>query len=149
MTGQELLSSLFPVLLKIGPNEKTLELYQEIQSSVSGFTIVDNFSQIKRNEKGQGLALEIVFFNEQKVYDIVLAQTTVDYITVLTKNVSMVSIESSYGQTSNAQGQISVVDLLRMLIMYDNNRFLIYNTEVKRFSELNRVKNNLLNLLSK
>lgn len=147
MTANILFQQLTPTLMRIDPNPKTIELYRQIQDSLTDFVLKDSFHQIKKNAKGQGLAVELMFFNEYLIYDIVFSQTNIDYITVLTKNVSMAYIESSFGQIINPQGQVSAIDLVKLTIKYDGVNSLEYSTEVKRFSELNKLKNSLLNLL--
>jgi len=149
MTGKELLEDLYPTLQRIVPNDRTIQIYNEIKHSLSSFQIIDTFSQIKKNERGQGLALEVMLFNKDFIYDIVFASSTVDYISVPSNKVIMTFIESSYGQTTNAQGLTSVTDLLTFTIKYAAGELLVYTTEVKRFSEINRIKTALLNILPK
>ena len=150
MTGQDLFAKLFSTLLKIGPSEKNLELYQQIQSSLSDFVLVDSFYQLKKNNKAEGLALELMLFNKQEILDIVFTRTTTDFITILTKSVNMVYIETSFGENVNAQGQTTSVDMLNFTISQgDNSRTLVYSMEIKRFSEINKIKANLLNILAK
>lgn len=150
MKGKALLEQLLPTLLRVGPSEKNIELYKEVQESLKDFEIVDVFHQLKRNDRGDGLAFEIMMFNDQQIYDLVVTPMTIDLITVLVKNLNMCYIETSYGPTTNEKGVIVLTDMLRFTISYGgDSRTLMYSTEVKRFTEINRIKNNLLNLCKK
>jgi len=151
MTGQELLANLYPTLLRIAPSDKNVELYREIQDSLSRFEIVDSFSQLRRSTTAEGLSLEILLFNDKKVHDIVISRTTISFISVITKSINMAFIQTSYGHITNATGQSTLIDSLNLTISYgdDKPRTLIYATEVKRFSDINRIQNNLLNLIAK
>jgi hypothetical protein len=152
MTGQQLLTNLLPSLIRIGPSEKNIELYQEIQNSFSDFIIIDSFNQIRRSHMVEGLALEIMFFNKEKIVDIVISSSTINFIIALTKKVNMVYIETSYIEVRNEAGiLVKQVDALNFTISYgeDKPRTLIYNAEVKRFDDVNRIQNSLLNLISK
>ena len=151
MTGQELLQKLLPTLVRIGPSEKNVELYNEIQFSLSNFVFVDSFNQLRRSSIAEGLSLEILMFNATKIHDIVISRSTISFISVLTKNVSMTYIQTNYGPVQNAAGLSTMTDVLNFTIAYgdDKPRTLVYATDVKRFNEINRIQNNLLNLVSK
>ena len=150
MTGYNFLGSLFPKLITIEPTEKTIEIYGEIQSSLQDFNLIDSFFQIIKNVKGEGLALELMFFDSYIINDVVFTQNTVEYITLLIEKINFVSINTSYGQITNEQGQKSEVDSLNLVITAgDEEKGLQYSTQIKRFSELFRIRTNLLKQLYK
>lgn len=150
MTGHELFEKLKPTFLRVGPNEKTEELYAEISASLNEFNIIDTFFQLKKNEKGQGLALEVMLFDDDLIHDIVITQTTTEHITVLTKNVNVCSIETNFGISTNDKGEKTETDLLHFRISYGVAlNVLVYKTDIKRFSELVKIKSNLLRAIIK
>ncbi|MEY2792295.1 MAG: hypothetical protein RJA76_287 [Bacteroidota bacterium] len=150
MNGQQLFEQLYENLLIIGPSEKNLVFYNEIKMSIFNINIIDHFYQLKKNDKGEGLAFEIMFFDNNYIYDIVFTRTTVDYITVLINSVNMAFVETNYGQIKNEKGEITIIDKLQFSISYGGDlRTLVYVMEIKRFSEIHRIKNNLLNTIQK
>jgi hypothetical protein len=52
MNGQQLFEQLIENLLRIGPSEKNLVFYQEIQKSLLNVNVIDHFYQLKKNDKG-------------------------------------------------------------------------------------------------
>jgi hypothetical protein len=150
MNGQQLFEQLIENLLRIGPSEKNLVFYQEIQKSLLNVNVIDHFYQLKKNDKGEGLAFEIMFFDNNYIYDIVFTRTTVDYITVLINSVNMAFVETNYGQNKNEKGEITIIDKLQFSISYGGDlRTLVYVMDTKRFSEIHRIKNNLLKTIQK
>ena len=124
--------------------------YQEIQKSLLNVNVIDHFYQLKKNDKGEGLAFEIMFFDNNYIYDIVFTRTTVDYITVLINSVNMAFVETNYGQNKNEKGEITIIDKLQFSISYGGDlRTLVYVMDTKRFSEIHRIKNNLLKIIQK
>lgn len=150
MNGQQLFEQLIENLLRIGPSEKNLVFYREIQKSLLNVNVIDHFYQLKKNDKGEGLAFEIMFFDNNYIYDIVFTRTTVDYISVLINSVNMAYVETNYGQTKNEKGEITVIDKLQFSISYGGDlRTLVYVMDTKRFTEIHRIKNNLLKTIQK
>ncbi|WP_017257430.1 hypothetical protein [Pedobacter arcticus] len=150
MTGQLLLSSLFTTLQTIQPSQKNLDLFREIQSSLSNTSCLNSFHQLKKSAKTDGLELEIMFYNESLIYDIVITRTTVDYLSVLTKSVNMLYLQTDYGEIVNENGTTKNSDFLKFTISYGGDlRTLAYQTEIKRFSEFNKINNDLLKIISK
>ena len=150
MTAQKFLSSLFEVLLRIQPSQKNIELFKEIENSFSNVLIINSFHQLKKSSRADGLELEIMFYNEKFIYDIVFTSTTVDFITVLTKSVNMLYIETIFGENEDLNGLRSKSDILKFTISYGGDmRTLVYQTDVKRFSEINNIKNEILNFTTK
>lgn len=150
MTAQKFLSSLFEVLIRIQPSQKNIELFKEIENSFSNVLIINSFHQLKKSSRADGLELEIMFYNEKFIYDIVFTSTTVDFITVLTKSVNMLYIETIFGENEDLNGLRSKSDILKFTISYGGDmRTLVYQTDVKRFSEINNIKNEILNFTTK
>lgn len=150
MTAQKFLSSLFEVLQRIQPSPKNIELFKEIENSFSNVLIINSFHQLKKSSRADGLELEIMFYNEKFIYDIVFTSTTVDFITVLTKSVNMLYIETIFGENVDLNGLRSKSDFLKFTISYGGDmRTLVYQTDVKRFSEINNIKNEILNFTTK
>lgn len=150
MNGQQLFEQLIENLLRIGPSEKNLFFYREIQKSLLNVNVIDHFYQLKKNDKGEGLAFEIMLFDNNYIYDIVFTRTTVDYISVLINSVNMAYVETNYGQTKNEKGEITVIDKLQFSISYGGDlRTLVYVMDTKRFTEIHRIKNNLLKTIQK
>lgn len=150
MTGQKFLSSLFEILLKIQPSTKNIELFREIENSFSNVQIINSFHQLKKSSRADGLELEIMFYDEKFIYDIVFTSTTVDFITVLTKSINMLYIETIFGENIDLNGLKSKSDILKFTISYGGDmRTLEYQTDVKRFSEIHKIKNQLLNITIK
>ncbi|MDI5894357.1 hypothetical protein [Flavobacterium algoritolerans] len=150
MTGQKYLSSLFEILLRIQPTSKNIELFKEIENSFSNVEILNSFHQLKKSSRGDGLELEIMFFNEKFIHDIVFTSTTVDSITILTKSINMLYIETIYGEMFDLNGLKNKSDILKFTISYGGDmRSLEYQTDVKRFSEIHKIKNQMLNILIK
>lgn len=145
MNGQQLFETLLPNLLRVGPSEQNLIFFREIQKSLQSVEVIDVFHQLKKNDKGEGLAFEVMMFDKRTLYDIVITKTNVDYITVLMTSVNMTYIETTFGEVKNDKGEVSVVDKLKFSISYGGDlRTLAYLTDTKRFAEINRIKNNLL-----
>lgn len=145
MTGKELLDKFLPNLLRIGPSEKNLELYQETKEMFRDFQVVDYFQQIKKNERGDGLALEMMLFDKEFVHDIVITRTTIDHITVLTNSITTAFIRTSFGESKNEKGEISNMDILTFTISIGGDlRALSYISDTKKFTEFQRIKTNLL-----
>jgi hypothetical protein len=150
MKGNILLEELLPTLQRVGTTDKNIQLYKEIQNSINNFEIIDSFYQLKRNDKGEGLAFEIMLFNEHYVYDIVVTSATIDLNIALVKNVSGCQISSSYGPVKDENGANVLTDLLTLVILFEGEpKTLYYLTEVKRFPDVIRIKNNLLKTAQK
>lgn len=149
MTGKELFEKLLPNLLRIGPEEKNLQLYQEIKETLNDFLIIDSFHQLKKNNQGDGLAFEVMLYDKNLIHDIVITRTTIEFITILIGSVNMTDIETDYKVNKNEKGEISVIDNLEFTISYGGGlRTLVYITDTKRFTEMNRIRTNLLKIIT-
>jgi hypothetical protein len=149
MKGKDLLIQLRANLPRIGASEKNLQFYNEITETLNNFEILDSFHQLKKNDKGSGLALEVMMFNNELLHDIVITKTEIDFISVKTNCVNMAFIETSFGETRNENEEISIIDNLKLTISYGGDmRTLGYNAEVKKFTEFIRIKNNLLKIIT-
>lgn len=149
MTANQLFEELRPNLLRINASEKNFNFYKEIQFSLKSIDIIDHFHQIKKNDNGEGLAFEIMFFTKDNIFDIVITRNNIDFITVQTSSVNMTYIEVNSGESKNENGELLIIDILKLTISYGGDfRHLVYKTDLKRFAEINRIKNNLTNTLN-
>ena len=148
MTGKELFEKLLIDFIRIVPSTINLKYFQEIQETLKDFWIIDYFHQLKKNDKGDGLALEVMFFNNNLLHDIVLTRTNISFITIMTSGINMAYLETFYSENENEKGEISTIDKLKFTISYGGefNR-LVYNTDMKRFTELIRIRTNLLKII--
>lgn len=148
MKGNQLLEKLIPIFVRIGPSDKNLELYQEIQKNLINFDIVDSFNQLKKNNKGEGLALEIMMFNDKIIHDIVFTRSTVVYYTILIENIKSISIDSNFGENISENGDQNLIDNLQFTITHGDDLKLFYVTDTKKFIEFSRIKSELLKLIT-
>lgn len=149
MTAYDYLEEKKLNLARINASSKNFELYEEIQNSLKSFTIIDKFSQIRKSEQGDGLALEIMIFNEKELHDIVISRTTIQQITIQISNINLIEMESVYGEITNEEGELTVSDNLELKISYGSNiRLVHYNADLKHFSEFNRIRFNILKIIS-
>lgn len=149
MTADELLEQLKINLVRINTSERNFFMYDALIKSFQNIVIIDSFFQIKKNDKGDGLAFELMFFSEKSIYDIVITRSNIDYITVNMRSVSSSSIETNFGESKNEIGEQIVNDLLKFSITYGGDfRQLIYSTDTKRFEEINRLNINLHSILN-
>jgi hypothetical protein len=150
MNGKQLFEKLEPNLLRIGAAEQNLVFFQEIQMNLQNVEVIDHFHQIKKNDKGDGLAFEIMFFDKHFIYDIVITKSNVDFVTVLLSCVNMTYIETNFSHFKNNKGEVNIVDKLQFTISYGGDlRRLVYVMDTKRFTEMHRIKNNLLKTIQK
>lgn len=149
MNGQKLLEDLIPSLLRIGPSKQNQIFFKEIQKSLQSNEFIDFFHQLKKNEKGEGLAFEVMMFDKRTIHDIVITKTNIDYITVLMKTVNKIDIEATFDEVKNESGEVSLVDKLKLSISYGSDLGVLgYLTDTKRFPEINRIKDKLINTIS-
>ena len=149
MNGEQLFENLLPNLLRVGPSELNLIFFKEIQKDLQSIEVIDFFHQLKKNDKGEGLAFEVMMFDKKTLYDIVITKTNVDYITVLMSSLNMTYIETTFGEVKNDKGEVSIVDKLKFTISYGGDlRTLAYLTDTKKFPEINRIKSNLLKTIT-
>lgn len=149
MTAFEYLEDIELNLARINASTKNFDLYKEIRNSLKNFNIIDQFSQIKKSEHGDGLAFEIMFFNEEVLHDIVISRTTIHHITVQISSINITEMESAFGESVNEEGEATVTDNLEMKISYGSNlRTVHYITDLKHYSEMSRIRNNILNIIN-
>lgn len=148
MTGKDFFEELEVEVSRIGITQQNFLVFQEIKKSLSDFEIVDLFAQIKKNDKGEGLALETMLFDENVIHDIVFTRTTADYITIPLDKIKVIYLESSYKEETD-ETNASNLDKARLTISYGGELKLQYTTVAKRLSDLLRIKNNLIKTISK
>jgi len=145
MTGKELFEELQPFFLTIIPSEKNFKFYQGIKKSLSEFEIIDLFHQVKKDEQGEGFSFEVMIFNHEMLHDILFTKTTVDFLTVSIDSINTAEIETVYSEKTYDDNEIVITDNLTMTISYGGDRKgIVYRTDTKRFSEMLRIKTNLL-----
>ena len=65
-------------------------------------------------------------------------------------HINLVYIETIFGENEDLNGLRSKSDILKFTISYGGDmRTLVYQTDVKRFSEINNIKNEILNFTTK
>lgn len=145
MTGKELFEELLPGFLTIEPSEKNHKFYQGIKKSLAEFEITDSFHQIKKNEQAEGFSFEVMIFNHELLHDIVFTKTTVDFLTVSIDSINTAEIETVYAEKTYDDEETIITDILTLTISYGGDRKgIVYKTETKRFTEMLRIKTNLL-----
>lgn len=143
MNGKAFFDDVEIELSRIGITQQNFSLYQQLRISLADFSIIDFFGQIKKNDKGEGLALEMMFFDKKVIHDIVITRTTLDFITVPLNKIKLVYLESSYDEEvkdNNATNR----DKVRLSISYGGELKLFYTATTKRFKDLLRIKQNLI-----
>lgn len=148
MKGKELIDKLTESFLRVSPSEKNFLSFKNILSTIAEMDVSDYFFQIKKNNKGDGLALEIMLFNKSRIIDLVGTRTSVDFITVLTQEVKKTAIIYDSGQNNIENPHLPIADMLKFSITYGDLTELVYTIDSRRLDELNRININLLNLLS-
>jgi hypothetical protein len=123
----------------INTDEKIEEIYKDLILTYKDFDVIESFTQLKKHQSGLGLALEIMFFNDKYILDIVVSNNNIDHYILKIKEVT-----SLYLSTSNINLESSVSDSITLRIMFKESVQLFYVTEKKRYLELINLKNALL-----
>ncbi len=148
MTGKEFLDNQLSSVVKIGVSDKTISLWQEIRKGLSNFIIVDSFAQIRKDEKVEGLALELLLFNKEYLIDIVVSRKNIYYTTILLKSIVEIEINNSYDDLGLFLN-FSDSDTVKLSIGYGGGeKKIIYISDSKKFEDFLRIKENLLNTLA-
>ncbi len=146
MTGKNILGDRNVDLLNIGASKSTLIRYAQIADSLENFNVIDHFYQIRKSDTGDGLAFEVMIFNQRIIHDIVVTSHEIEYISVLLKAVNSTIFTSSF-ELSKELGTKS--DSANLTISYGGDlKELHYVTNNERFDDLLRVKNTLMKLIS-
>jgi|GEM_PF-3091400 len=145
MTGKELFDELLPDFMTILPSEKNLKFYQVIKKTLKDFEIVDLFYQRRKNECAEGFNFEIMLFSHELLHDFLFTKTTVSFLTVSIGSINTAEIETIYSEKTYENEDTIITDNLTFTISYGGDRQgIIYKTATKRFSEMLRIKSNLL-----
>jgi hypothetical protein len=149
MKGSQFFDGLIQTFERIIPSKKCYEFFSEIQKDLSDVEILDSFYQLKKDDKGSGLALEIILFDTQLVYDIVFTSNSLDLINVPIKGINSISINAIQEVNLLPENKASVTDKLSLTINTNDAQSLQleYKSDTKKFSEFNRLRTNLSKLL--
>lgn len=149
MRGDQFFDGLVQTLERIVPSKKCYEFFVEVQKDLSNVEILDSFYQLKKDDKGSGLALEIMLFDNHLIYDIVFTSNSLELIIVPIRSVNSVSLNAIQETKILPEDKTSVVDKVSLTI-YTNDAqsiMLEYKSDTKKFSEFNRLRTNLSKLL--
>lgn len=149
MKGDQFFDGLVQTLERIIPSRKCYEFFVQIQKDLSSVEILDSFYQLKKDDKGSGLALEIMLFDNHLVYDIVFTSNSVELNCVPLRNVNSVSLNAIQEIKILPEDKTSTIDKVSLKI-YTNDAqsiMLEYKSDTKKFFEFNRLRTNLSKLL--
>ena len=136
--------------IRVGASESNLRKLELVFEPMMNQDVIGSFFQLKKNDNGEGLACELMFFNNEILFDIVFSVATIEHFTVLLKHLKAVSVSVTNFSSTNEKGEISKTDNLQMKITYGDSTRLYYNTDSSRFSEIIKLKDDIINsLLSK
>ena len=149
MTGETLFDSFSVFYSMIRPYVKIDEFFMEIRKSIKDVGIIDSFSQLKKDDKGSGLAFEVMFFDDKVIHDLKFTSTSINFSAVPIKNIDSINIQVFNDQSIYARPDSATIDKLELTIVISGKEpmKLIYSTDTNRFSEFIRIKKNLLELL--
>jgi hypothetical protein len=148
MTAFELLKNTFDEMMIINPSDKIIKLYKDIMRSFESFEFIDSFYQIKKNDKGDGLSWEIMFFDKKEIIDIVVSRSSIISTTLLTKNILSVNLQMNYAQTVDEKIEPMNLDaMLLSLIASTENSSLYYATDTSKLKDFLRLRTNLLYII--
>lgn len=134
-------------LLRINPSEINLKYYDHITESLSDFNSIDKFYQIRKDTEDEGLAFEVMLFDNKIIHDIVITKTNVNYNSVAINKINMAYLEVKYSEESDENGLQKIIDKLKFTISFGAEGELSYETSTKKFEELLTIKSNLLKII--
>jgi len=147
MNGEKILRDTFDDMMVINPSDKTIMLYQSTMKAFQHFEVLDCFYQIKKDDDGDGLAWEIMFFNKSEVVDIVVSRNSLDSTTILTKNIIAVNLQLKYAKNYNEKNELIHVDSMTLSIVNaSDSNSLYYTTDTSKHSDFIRLRDNLLKM---
>jgi hypothetical protein len=149
MVASELFNQYLKNFLLINPTDKNRDLYIDIKDSYKNFEIIDHFSQLKNNAQKPGLAFELMFFNSKYIIDFGFTSQTMNYSVLPCREIKRIFLGANYNNPGFNLPGFPVTDYLTLRIFYGDEaaNCFFYETEMKRFSELLKVKNNLLRII--
>lgn len=148
MTGEGLLKDTLEEMKKINPSDNIIILYLDTMKAFQEFDVTDSFFQIKKNDAGEGLAWEIMFFNRREVIDLVVSRSSIDCTTILVKNIIGVTLQLNYAQNVNEKNEPIKVDSMTLSILNTGeSNSLYYSTDTSKHSDFIRLRGNLLSLI--
>lgn len=147
MTIEDIKKKAFESFAFVGVSDSNLDRLKKVLDSIKEKEVLGAFMQLKKNDKGDGLASEVMFFTKTVLYDIVASVNTLDHFTVLIQHIKAVSMNCTSFTSTNDKGEVNKVDNLQMKITYGDTTFIYYNTDSSRFDEILKIKNDIVNLL--
>lgn len=149
MKGYQFFDGLIQTFERIIPSKKCYEFFIEIQKDLSNVEILDSFYQLKKDDKGSGLALEVILFDSHLIYDIVFTSNSLDLINVPIDRINTISLNAIQEVKLLPENKTSITDKLSLTIYTNDAQSLIleYKSDTKKFSEFNRLRTNLSKLL--
>lgn len=147
MKVKEIFDSALGSILNINPSKKTFNLLEKIVKDLSEIDAIDSFFQLKKSERGEGLAFELMFLNEKHIYDLVCTRNTINLITILIKDINQIKIETNTPDPTIESTGTPTPDLLKMTILSYSSESLYYASDSKKLDDFNRIKNTILKLL--
>jgi hypothetical protein len=148
MTGFELLEKTFDKMLKINPYDQIIIIYQDTVKTFKSFEVLDSFYQIKKNDIGEGLAWEIMFYDKSRIIDMVVTRSSIDCSTVFAKDIVAVNLKLDYSDNLNEKNEVTHVDTMTLSIVNSNDEYSLYYTaETSKRNEFLRIRDGLLNLI--
>ncbi len=149
MNGKELFNQLAVTLERVMPSQKCYDFFEEIRRDVINTEILDSFYQLKKDDKGSGLALEVLFFDQRILYDIVFSSNSMVLSLVPLSKINSVVLRAVHDLKKQDDNSISTIDELTLTIFTKDYQSLVleYKSDTKKFTEFNRVRNNIIKVM--
>ncbi|CAM3930142.1 hypothetical protein FLCU109888_09515 [Flavobacterium cucumis] len=153
MTIQEIFNDITKRLITIKASETTIMAYNSFLNESSNLNIkpIRHFIQIARNPNPQfqGLVIECLIVDEQRLYDIVIGTDNIDINSIWIKDLIKVGIQTIPVISKTKENEQEIVKkeyFAQLLITYSPGNNYFYKTNIERIGELYQLASLLTNM---